>query len=70
MKVRILIIHFLIFLTLSLFYFFISDEVSKLLNPNYYNVEIAFRTFLKGEFLLLFIIIISCIVFLYKNKNK
>ncbi len=69
MKFKIIAIHFFVFLLLSLIWFFISDFISRALNPNYYNVEISFTTFKKGELLLLIVVTISCIIFLNKRRK-
>lgn len=70
-KIYILIIKFFFsWLVLSIIYFFLSEEIIKLIAPGTYNVETWIITVSSGLTMIFFIAVILFIFNLFKLKRK
>ena len=66
---KIIITHIIVFLGVSILFFFLSDGIIKLIFPKIHNVVLWLRLLIIGFVLILLMSVVSCIYFLKKNQK-
>ena len=66
---KIIWIHIFVFLGVSILFFFLSEEIIKLIFTEIHNVVLWLRLLLIGLILIFICSVISCIYFIRKNQK-
>jgi len=67
---KIIIIHLVAFLGLSIIFFFLSEEIIKLIFPETHNVILWLYLLIFGISLMFILSTVSCLYLIKKRKNQ